>query len=163
MACLSFPGVGRWGLHSPFRRIVLVGAGAGFATRGGVPPEGKRTGEATASELGACMVQYLGTDATGVTSGRLARAFGMSERSYRRHLAVLDTSHRRLLENARLETAFRMLAEPAPNVTEIAYALGYADPAHFTRFFKQRVGLPPSEYRRASIESRQSFGVPVPV
>jgi len=143
-------GRGAAGLAFPFRKIAIVGAGAGFATRGAAPPEGERIEEATAAELADCMVQYLGTDSTAVTSIRLAKAFGMSERSYRRHLTVLGTSHRRLLANARLETAFRMLADYSVNVTEIAYELGYTDTAHFTRFFKQRVGLTPSDYRRAS-------------
>jgi AraC-like DNA-binding protein len=146
-------GRGAAGLAFPFRNIAIVGAGAGFATRGALPPEGERSEEATAAELAACMVQYLETDPTAVTSSRLAKAFGMSERSYRRHLAVLGTSHRQLLDNARLETAFRMLADPTEKVTEIAYVLGYTDSAHFTRFFKQRVGLPPSEYRRPSTET----------
>lgn len=33
-------------------------------------------------------------------------------------------------------------------VSEIAYELGFKYPQHFTRFFKQRVGYTPNEYRR---------------
>ena len=33
------------------------------------------------------------------------------------------------------------------SVSEIAYELGFKYPQHFTRLFKQRVGLSPNEYR----------------
>ncbi len=37
------------------------------------------------------------------------------------------------------------------SISEIAYALGFKYPQHFTRFFKQQVGLSPNEYRLLNI------------
>jgi len=33
------------------------------------------------------------------------------------------------------------------SVSQIAYELGFKYPQHFTRLFKQRVGMTPNEYR----------------
>lgn len=33
------------------------------------------------------------------------------------------------------------------SISEIAYELGYKYPQHFTRFFKQKVGVSPNEYK----------------
>ena len=37
------------------------------------------------------------------------------------------------------------------SVSEIAYELGFKDPQHFTRLFKQRVGYNPNEYRKRDL------------
>lgn len=37
------------------------------------------------------------------------------------------------------------------SISEIAYDLGFKYPRHFTRFFKQQVGLSPNEYRLLNI------------
>jgi AraC family transcriptional activator of pobA len=36
------------------------------------------------------------------------------------------------------------------SVSQIAYELGFKYPQHFTRLFKQRVGMTPNEYRTAN-------------
>ncbi len=81
------------------------------------------------------------------TAPAAARAFGMSERSYRRHLAELGTSHARLLADVRLETALDLLTDDAISVTEVAVAVGYEHPGDFARFFRRRTGWSPSDYR----------------
>jgi AraC family transcriptional regulator, transcriptional activator of pobA len=37
--------------------------------------------------------------------------------------------------------------DPAKSVSEVAYELGFKYPQHFTRFFKQQVGVTPNEFR----------------
>jgi AraC family transcriptional activator of pobA len=37
----------------------------------------------------------------------------------------------------------------------VSYALGFADPAYFTRFFKQRIGMSPKQFRQGA---QQAFG-----
>ena len=37
------------------------------------------------------------------------------------------------------------------SISEIAYEMGYKYPQHFTRLFKQRVGISPQEYRMANL------------
>jgi AraC family transcriptional regulator len=48
----------------------------------------------------------------------------------------------------RMETAIRDLSANASSLTNISYDLGFSAPSHFTRFFKQHLGITPSEYRR---------------
>lgn len=51
--------------------------------------------------------------------------------------------HQRLLLEAR-----RLLRYTAMRVSEIAYQLGFSDPAYFTRFFRRLNGTAPLSYRR---------------
>jgi AraC family transcriptional activator of pobA len=46
-----------------------------------------------------------------------------------------------------LELAKERLFDTSKSVSEIAYGLGFKYPQHFTRFFKQKVGVSPNEYR----------------
>lgn len=38
------------------------------------------------------------------------------------------------------------------NITEIAYQLGFTDPANFGKFFKNEVGIPPLEFRKIQFQ-----------
>lgn len=49
----------------------------------------------------------------------------------------------------RVEESIRRLAEYKDAVTEVAYAVGFSAPSHFSRFFRQHLGITPSDYRRA--------------
>ena len=40
------------------------------------------------------------------------------------------------------------LADEARPLSAIAFATGFSDQAHFTRRFKEMLGLPPGQYRR---------------
>jgi AraC family transcriptional activator of pobA len=46
-----------------------------------------------------------------------------------------------------IDLAKEKLIDPNKSVTQIAIELGFKYPAHFTRFFKQKVGHTPNEYR----------------
>lgn len=46
-----------------------------------------------------------------------------------------------------IEVAKNKIYGSTKSVTEIAYELGFKYPQHFNRFFKQRVGLTPNEFR----------------
>lgn len=52
----------------------------------------------------------------------------------------------------RIEEARKLLAVPALTITDIALQVGYEDYPHFTKTFKNFVGMTPSEYR-------SSFGI----
>ncbi|MGL4597083.1 MAG: helix-turn-helix domain-containing protein [Bacteroidia bacterium] len=41
-----------------------------------------------------------------------------------------------------------MLLYSAATAKEIAYALGFNDPAYFSRFFKNHIGQTPEEFRQ---------------
>jgi len=46
-----------------------------------------------------------------------------------------------------IATAKERMFDASKSVSEIAYALGFKYPQHFTRVFKQYVGMTPLEYR----------------
>ncbi|MBU6343277.1 MAG: helix-turn-helix transcriptional regulator [Bacteroidetes bacterium] len=46
-----------------------------------------------------------------------------------------------------IDVAKEKIFNPDLSISEIAYELGFKYPQHFTRFFKQRVGVSPIEYR----------------
>ncbi len=48
----------------------------------------------------------------------------------------------------RLEKARRLMLKPLLNLIDIASECGFASQAHLTYAFRQRLGLPPSEFRR---------------
>lgn len=52
-----------------------------------------------------------------------------------------------LLNDRRIQRAREMLADPMFRVSEVAYAVGYADVAHFSRIFKKETGKTPVEFR----------------
>jgi AraC family transcriptional regulator, transcriptional activator of pobA len=77
-----------------------------------------------------------------------ANALALSERHLRR-LCIEATGHsaRRLIEAVHLREACRLLAYTRMQVQEVGFALGYDDPAYFTRVFRRGVGMSPVEYR----------------
>lgn len=101
----------------------------------------------TRRSVGDCISRFVMSQKTDRLSERVARAFGMSPRSYRRHMSELGTTHGSLVADVRLEIAFELLADSTCTVTEVAFELGYEHPGDFTRFFKGRTGLSPVEYR----------------
>jgi AraC family transcriptional regulator len=48
----------------------------------------------------------------------------------------------------RMEEAFSQLTGADMTINAVASRLGFSEPHHFTRFFRQNLGIPPSEYRR---------------
>jgi AraC family transcriptional activator of pobA len=95
--------------------------------------------------------------------GRLAEALGMSEerlnalcrRTARR--SALELVHARLMLEAK-----RCLLYTSMSVGEIAYGLGFEDPAYFSRFFARRAGLPPVEWRKSAADERSLGGAGAP-
>ena len=46
-----------------------------------------------------------------------------------------------------VEQAKQYVMEKELTINQVAYKLGFQYPQHFTRLFKQQVGMTPSEYR----------------
>lgn len=63
----------------------------------------------------------------------------------------------------RMERA-RALAASRPELTveELARAVGYADPAYFSKLFREHAGMSPREWSRAAREGRAACGVAAP-
>lgn len=82
------------------------------------------------------------------TAPEVARRMGMSARTLQRRLSAEETSYREQLEAHRRAQACRLLRDPERHAGEIAYLLGYADPAHFFRNFRRWTGATPQQWRR---------------
>ena len=80
----------------------------------------------------------------------VARQLDYSERSLRRRLDEVGMSFRELAQKARVDRATELLLGSHLDVSEISQLVGYSDPSHFGRAFRQLTGLTPSAARRAS-------------
>jgi AraC-like DNA-binding protein len=76
-----------------------------------------------------------------------AAHLGINERSLRRQLDMLGTSHAELTQECQHLTAARLLAEGRLSLTQIADALGFASVHSFHRAFRRWSGLTPSAWR----------------
>ena len=97
--------------------------------------------------VASCLSTFVMNSSLDRLSERVAHAFGCSPRTYRRKLAQLGTSHAKLLSDVRLDLALTFLEDDRALLADIAVDLGYAHSVDFTRFFKNRMGCSPSEYR----------------
>jgi AraC-like DNA-binding protein len=79
----------------------------------------------------------------------VAEALGLRTRTFQRRLREEGTTYGRLVAEARLDIAYRLLRDPDRKVIDVAFDLGYSDPAHFTRAFRAWTGLTPREQRNA--------------
>lgn len=81
---------------------------------------------------------------------RLAAGVGMSETTLRRLFKkAFGTTIVEYARNERLEAARVMLRDRRFQIAEIAYRIGYSDPANFTTAFKHRFGYPPKFENRS--------------
>ena len=60
---------------------------------------------------------------------------------------IRDSRDREAADSARKEAAARLLADPALVIAEVAYLLGYSEPAAFHRAFKRWTGETPQAFR----------------
>jgi transcriptional regulator GlxA family with amidase domain len=84
----------------------------------------------------------LDVDALAARSG-LSRAHFFS--LFQRDTQVTPLVYANVL---RFETAVRRLSLGTEPVSDVALDLGFSAPGHFARFFRQHLGITPTEYRR---------------
>lgn len=77
-----------------------------------------------------------------------ARAFGVTERTLRRHLQHEGTTFQQLLDQVRCDKACRYLQHSEHSVAEIADLLGYSESAALIRAFERWKGVTPARFRR---------------
>lgn len=100
----------------------------------------------------AFIEQHLGDERLG--PAMVAAAHHVSLRYLHRLFASQETTLAAWIRQRRLERCRRDLADPVnfdQPVSSIAARWGLPDPAHFSRLFRQAYGVPPIEYRRASL------------
>jgi AraC-like DNA-binding protein len=56
-------------------------------------------------------------------------------------------SAQEFIQSKLIEVAKERIFDPTKSISEVAYELGFQYPQYFSRFFKQRVGVAPNEYR----------------
>ncbi|WP_430787642.1 helix-turn-helix domain-containing protein [Actinoplanes sp. G11-F43] len=93
----------------------------------------------------------------GLTPARIAAAHNVSLRQLYKICARADLSLEQWIITERLRGARHDLLHPAHRhrpIAAIAHSWGFRDPTHFTRRFKSRYGVTPTQLRRSSTEAR---------
>jgi AraC-like DNA-binding protein len=85
----------------------------------------------------------------GTDVSEVAASMHMSSRTLQRRLEGESTRFTEVLDRARLGEARRLLADPSASLTDVAFRLGFADLATFSRAFKRWTGKPPGQWRRS--------------
>ncbi|WP_196140953.1 ATP-binding protein [Aliikangiella sp. G2MR2-5] len=77
---------------------------------------------------------------------QLAKALAVSERQlYRKLKGLLNVTPAEFLRNYRLNTAVNLLKD-GESVSNVAFTVGFGSQSYFSRCFKAKYGVPPSEY-----------------
>lgn len=78
----------------------------------------------------------------------LGQQFGLSHRSLiRRFKSAAGLTPSNYLQEIRLDAASKYLVQSVKTIGEITHAIGYEDISSFTKLFKRKTGLSPSNYR----------------
>lgn len=86
---------------------------------------------------------------------RAAHRLGLSRRRFTQLFReTARTSWREFVAGLRIDHACRLLRETNRSVMAITFECGYDDVSTFSRAFKRKTGLPPSEWRRRSTSER---------
>jgi len=89
---------------------------------------------------------YFKDDTTDINTA--AEIIGVSARTLQRKLAKEGVGFSQLVDKARFKNAVPLLKDKSNKLIDIAYDLGYSDPAHFSRAFKRWSGVSPRTYRQ---------------
>lgn len=76
---------------------------------------------------------------------------GISVRTLQRWLQAAGLTYAGVAREARCAVALQMLEQSERKIRDVAVALGYSDPAHFTRAFLRWTGLTPRAFRRRGL------------
>lgn len=105
--------------------------------------------------LSAFTYFYLWTELnkTPVTLDRIARSFGMAERTLRRRLVEEGNPFRTMLDNVRKQMCDLYKMENKRSLAEVAELLGYGELSAFTRAYRRWYGEPPSKGWQTAVRS----------
>ncbi|MBS1699702.1 MAG: helix-turn-helix domain-containing protein [Actinobacteria bacterium] len=102
----------------------------------------------------ALVVQYLHEHLAdpALSVGTVSRALALSPRRLHTLFEGSDETFAAALRTLRMRRAAELLADPARTVTAVGAAVGYPDPASFSRAFRRVHGEPPAAFRRGPHE-----------
>lgn len=106
------------------------------------------------SELSRLLESQIASGDTSIDS--VARKLRVSPRTLQRRLTGEGKTYQLLLDGARKSLAGRHVSEARLAICEVAYLLGYSEPAAFHRAFKRWYGVTPQSFRTHA--TMQSFG-----
>ena len=144
MSCAQ--GVGRDWLEGAIESIVMDVVGAGRGPGIG-SPDGLRCVPDRRIRRALELLQTCASDDRDLDD--LACAVGLSRAHFFKLFreATGLTPHL-YLNTLRMESALRTLADSDVTLSRLSADLGFSAQGHFTRFFEQRIGTVPSQYRR---------------
>lgn len=101
-----------------------------------------RKAETTKGRVESLLMPILHTGNLGMN--QIAAKLGLSRVSLYRRLKAEGTTFEKILDDLRLKLALHYLASKKTSVNEVAYLVGFSDPAVFSRAFKHWTGTSPS-------------------
>lgn len=93
----------------------------------------------------------------------LAKVAGMSHPRLSKYFkSVFECTPFELLRQKRLQWARELVGTNELSLTEIAYAVGYANASHFSKAFSDYYGMPPRQYRKRKT-ANPFYSLPAPI
>jgi AraC-like DNA-binding protein len=137
------PGRRRMARHRPSGRGIVAGTVSGTRTRPQLPDD-----ERPAWDLDRVKDAVAGMLAQRPPDIHLiARQLHLSQRTLQRRLRGAGVTYGGLVAEVRRQAAERLLQDQRRKIADVARALGYSDPAHFTRAFVRWTGISPRGFR----------------
>jgi AraC-like DNA-binding protein len=84
------------------------------------------------------------------STGHVARSLGVTQRTLHRRLAAEGQSFSEIVHTSREALAERYLAADRYSLTEVSELLGFTAPSAFSRWFRLRFGVSPTQWRAAA-------------
>jgi AraC-like DNA-binding protein len=102
----------------------------------------------TAARVRQLLVDGMGKEKRTIKT--VGRDLGVSVRTLSRRLIAEGTSFTVIQDDVRHQLALALLGDQTVSIAEVAFFLGYSEPAPFHRSFKRWTGTTPQAHRRAS-------------
>jgi AraC-like DNA-binding protein len=86
-----------------------------------------------------------------ISEADIASSIHVSQRSLQRKLKEQGMSFSQLVESTRRELSLQYVRDPQYSFNEVAFLLGFTEPANFSRAFKRWYDKSPSQFRQDSL------------
>ena len=86
-----------------------------------------------------------------ISEAEIASSVNLSQRSLQRKLKQQGVSFSQLVESTRRELGLQYVRDPQYSFNEVAFLLGFTEPANFSRAFKRWYDKSPSQFRQDAL------------